>query len=232
MIRPTPGEAGMNGRRIFVALTVALALATAACGSSNKTASPPAGTGTTTTPTTAHIVSKTLGRGVTATTIKLGVSLVDFKCIQQFVNSVRNNQQNIYKAYIDDINAKGGINGRKIVPVFKTYCPLTSTSDLNVQICTAFADDDKVFAVMGNLSDAAQDGSVESCLAKKHGTPVITYNLTQTIMNLSPPGMVLYPGTTPERADTVLFRLLKARGTLVGKKVAVLAQASSEPAVN
>jgi len=43
------------------------------------------------------------------------------------------------------------------VPVFKMYCPLTSTSDLNVQICTAFADDDKVFAVMGNLTDAARE---------------------------------------------------------------------------
>jgi hypothetical protein len=231
MIRPTLGEARMNRRRVLVAITAAIALTLAACGSSSKSAGTGGGSTSTSGPSAPVVVSKVLGPGVTATTIKLGISLVDFKCIEQFVNSVRLNQRNIYQAYIDDINAKGGINGRKIVPVFKTYCPLTSTSDLNVQICTAFADDDKVFAVMGNLSDAAQDGSVESCLAKKHNTPVITYNLTQTIMNLSPPGMVLFPGTTPERADTVLFRLLKARGTLVGKKVGVLAQASSEPAV-
>jgi Periplasmic binding protein len=231
MIRPTLGEAPMNRRRVLVAITAAIALTLAACGSSSKGASTGGGGSATTSSTAPAVVSKVLGTGVTATTIKLGISLVDFKCIEQFVNSIRNNQKNIYQAYINDINANGGINGRKIVPDFKMYCPLTSTSDLNVQICTAFADDDKVFAVMGNLSDSAQDGSVETCLAKKHNTPVITYNLTQTIMSLSPPGMVLYPGTTPERSDSVLFKLLKARGTLVGKKVAVLAQASSEPAV-
>jgi ABC-type branched-subunit amino acid transport system substrate-binding protein len=219
----------MNGRRFFVALTVVVALATAACGSSSKTvAPPPAGSSTT---TTVHVVSKAPGTGVTATSIKLGISLVDFKCIEQFVDSVRLTQQEVYQAYVSDINDKGGINGRKIVPVFKTYCPLTSTGDLNVQICTAFADDDKVFAVMGNLTDAAQDGSVETCLAKKHKTPVITYVLTQTIMNLSPPGMVIFPGTTPERSSAALIELLKAKGTLNGKKVAVLAQSTVEPSV-
>jgi hypothetical protein len=71
-----------------------------------------------------------------------------------------------------------------------------------------------VFAVMGGLTDAAQDGSVEPCLAKKHNTPVITYVLTQTIMSLSPPGMIIFPGTTPERTDPILFDLLEKQGTL------------------
>jgi ABC-type branched-subunit amino acid transport system substrate-binding protein len=221
----------MNRRRRIGVIVAAIAVTLAACGSSSKGASPGGGAATTSSSTTPHVESTVLGTGVTATTIKLGISLVDFSCIQQFVNSIRVNQQQTYQAYIDNINATGGINGRKIVPVFKTYCPLTSTSDLNVQICTAFAEDDKVFAVVGNLSDAAQDGSVETCLAKKHNTVVITYVLTQTIMSLSPPGMIIYPGTTPERTDTVLFELLKKQGTLMGKKVAVLASASSEPAV-
>ena len=63
--------------------------------------------------------------GVTADSIKLGISLIDFKCIQQFIDFTRPNQQAIYQAFIDDVNKKGGINGRKIVPDFNTECPLT-----------------------------------------------------------------------------------------------------------
>ena len=74
------------------------------------------------------------------------------------------------------MNKKGGINGRKIVADFNTECPLTPTSDLLVQVCTHFTDDDKVFAVIGNLGDAAQDAAIHSCIAKKHKTPVMTFD--------------------------------------------------------
>ena len=59
------------------------------------------------------------------------------------------NQQQVYQAFIDDINAKGGIDGRKIVPIYDTYCPLGSAGLLAV--CTKFTDDDKVFAVIGHV---------------------------------------------------------------------------------
>ena len=222
----------MGRRSVPFAITAVLALALAACGGgSGKGAGANTGANTTSTPTTAHVESKVLGTGVTATTIKIGVSLVDFSCVEQYVNSIRQNQQQVFQAYIDNINASGGINGRKIVPVFKSYCPLSSASDIDVQICTSFADDDKVFAVIGYLSDAASDGSVETCLAKRHHTIVMSYGLNQAIMDLSPPGMILYPGTTPERSDRALFELLKRQGTLAGKTVAVLAESTSKAEV-
>jgi ABC-type branched-subunit amino acid transport system substrate-binding protein len=217
-------------RRLVVSVAVAITLALGACGTSAKTSR---GVGGADSPTTAaaRVESTAPGTGVTATTIKLGISLVDFSCIAQFVDSVRENQQQVYQAFIDDINARGGIDGRRIVADFKSYCPLSSAGDLNVALCTSFADDDKVFAVLGNLTDAANDGSAETCLAKKHHTVVITYVLTQQIMSLSPPGMIIYPGTTPERQDRVLLQLLKKQGTLTGKKVGVLAEAASASAV-
>jgi ABC-type branched-subunit amino acid transport system substrate-binding protein len=220
----------MGRRRMAVVIVAALALISAGCSSGGK-ATHAGGAGSTTSSTPSHVISQVLGTGVTATTIKLGISLVDFSCVEQYVQSIRLNQQQVFQAYIDNINATGGINGRKIVPVFKSYCPLSSPSAINVQLCTSFADDEKVFAVVGYLSDAATDGSAETCLAKKHHTIVISYNLTQAIMSLSPPGMILYPGTTPERTDTVLFQLLKKQGTLTGKKVAVLAEATTRPEV-
>ena len=217
----------MYSRRFFVAFTVVIALALAACGSSNKATVAPAATTTTTAP----VVSKAPGTGVTATSIKIGISLIDFKCIQQYIDFTRPNQQAVYQAFIDDVNKKGGINGRKIIADFHTECPLTSTSDLLVQVCTKFTDDDKVFAVMGNLSDAAQSAAIHTCIAKKHHTPVVTFQVTQDMFKQVPPGLMVFPGTTPERSDAVLFELLKKQGTLQGKKVAVLAQQTSEPSV-
>jgi ABC-type branched-subunit amino acid transport system substrate-binding protein len=221
----------MNRRRILVALVIAIAVTLSACGSSSKTGSG-ASTTTTSAPTgttVPYVPSTAPQTGVTATTIKLGVSLVDFNCIKQYVNSIRVDQQAVYQAYIDDINAKGGIAGRKIEPVFHLFCPIGSTG--TVTLCTQFTEDDKVFAVIGNFSDSTSDGSAQTCLAKTHKTPLITFELTQAIMNLSPPGMIVLPGTVPERTDKVLIELIDKAGSLKGKKVAVLASASSSKAV-
>jgi len=220
----------MNRRRVLVAVVVAIAVTLAACGSSSKTTSGGGGNSAATT-TTTPVVSKTLGPGVTADSIKLGISLIDFKCIQQFIDFTRPNQQAIYQAFINDVNDKGGINGRKIVPDFNTECPLSSTSDLLLQVCTNFTDDDKVFAVMGNLSDAAQSAALHTCIAKKHNTPVVTFQVTQDMFKQVPPGLMIFPGTTPERSSAVLFQLLDKAGVLKGKKLAVFAQQTSQPSV-
>src|SRR6185437_7523598 len=149
----------MNGRRFSVVFVMLLALVGAACGSSSKGGSPSPSNGATTT-TGPVVVSKAPGTGVTADSIKVGISLVDFKCIQDFIDFTRPNQQAIYQAFVDAVNKAGGVNGRQLVADFHTECPLNPTSDLLVQICTRFTDDDKVFAVLGNLSDAAQDTAI------------------------------------------------------------------------
>jgi ABC-type branched-subunit amino acid transport system substrate-binding protein len=219
----------MNRRRLFVALVAAVAVTLAACGSSSKTGD--GGTSSTTTPgsTAPHVVSKVFGPGVTATTVKIGVSLVDFTKISQYVDSVRVNQEEVYKAYIDDINAKGGLAGHKIIPVFHEFSPIGSTGA--VTLCTQFTEDDKVFAVIGNFTDSSNDGSSQACIAKTHKTVLITFGLTQAMMDLVPGGLMLCPCTLPERADSVLLSLLGKQGTLTGKKVAILAEASSQKGV-
>lgn len=228
----------MNGRtsstrsRYARLLIVGLVVIATACGSSSKGASTTTtttGSGAGQTTTTGFTPTDTpLGRGVTATTIKIGVALVDFDCIKQFVNSIRQDQQAIYQAYIDDINAHGGVAGRKIVPVYHTFCPIGTSG--TVTLCTQFAQDDKVFAVIGNFTDSTNDGASQECLAKTQGTVLITY-LTETQMAASPPGMILCPCSAPERQDKALLSLIKSAKLLDGKKIAVLAASSSQTAV-
>jgi ABC-type branched-subunit amino acid transport system substrate-binding protein len=209
-----------------VAAVLAIALLAAACGSTKKVTEP------TTVPTgslgsTTTAVPQDLGQGVTATTIKMGVALVDFTCIQQFVDQIRVNQQQVYQSFIDGVNKHGGINGRQIVPIYRTFCPINSSGAL--ALCTKFADDDKVFAVMGNLFD--NSGDAQTCLAKQHHIILMTFQLTQAIINMSPPGLIILPGANPERIDSILLNLLQSNHTLDGKKIGVLGEISSQSIV-
>jgi hypothetical protein len=208
-------------RKLCVALLLVAAIGLAACGSSGK-----GGSASTTSPGAFHPTT-TLGTGVTATTIKVGISLVDFSCIKQFVTALRENQDKIYGAFIKDVNDHGGIDGRKIIPVYHSFCPIGSSAA--VSLCTKFTEDDKVFAVLGNFVDFS--GDAQTCLAKQHNTVLMTFQLSQAIMNQSPPGLIIEPGVNPERVDSVLVGLMKKQHTLDGKTVAILGETTSQSIV-
>jgi hypothetical protein len=73
------------------------------------------------------------------------------------------------QAYIDDQNRRGGINGRRIVPVFRTTDPI-SEDDQN-QACTQMADDDKVFGVIDTQSFIF--ANPQACLTQTKKTPYV-----------------------------------------------------------
>jgi ABC-type branched-subunit amino acid transport system substrate-binding protein len=172
--------------------------------------------------------SNSYGSGVTASTVKIGVALVNFSCIEQFVNQIRVNQNQVYDAFIKYVNTHGGIAGKKVVPDYQYFCPIQNAEAL--ALCTKFTQDDHVFAVMGNFVDFS--GDAQGCVAKDNHTVLMTFSLTQAILDQNPPGLIVYPGNTPERADKVMVSLLKKENTLAGKKVAVLGELDSEPVVN
>src|ERR1700694_976756 len=185
-------EQGRRNRRIVAAGAIAVALV-AGC-TANSTGSSKSSTG----PTTGSGASTTqvpgTGPGGTATTIKLGIAMINFACIPKaFVDQERPKQQAGYQAFIDDINEHGGISGRKIVPVYKLICPLAETDGLAA--CTSFADDSNVFAVVGEFGQIT--GDVPLCVTKQHNRPLVTYGLTQDMIDKAPPGMLLTPDILP-----------------------------------
>lgn len=204
-----------------------IALVAAGCGS--KSGSAKAGA---TSPSTRPGGSTTqvpgTGPGVTNTAIKLGIAMVNFECIKDFVDESRPKQQAAYQAFVDDINEHGGIAGRKIDPVYKTVCPIGTTEGLSA--CTSFTDDDKVFAVIGEFGQITKD--VPLCVTKQHNRPLITYGLAQDMVDQAPPGLLLTPDILPDRRVRVIMSLLKSQHTLDGKTVAVLADSSSTPRVD
>ncbi len=111
-------------------------------------------------------------QGVTATTIKIGVVLVDFRGLQN-VNGFKTGDPRVQaQAVADHLNSLGGVAGRKIVLTFATIDAASTNFERDEQaMCTQFTEDDKVFAVMYALNSMGK--TFLACLAD-HRTPLIS----------------------------------------------------------
>jgi hypothetical protein len=91
---------------------------------------------------------------------------VDFAAIRNVINIDQGDFVTSYRALIDDVNAHGGVAGRKLVPYFGAVNPI-GTAGAAVA-CTQLTEDDKVFVVLGffNASDPL-------CYLDTHGVPII-----------------------------------------------------------
>jgi len=143
-------------------------------------------------------------QGVTDSTIKLGLVQPDYDCIKDFVDFNRGDQEKTYKVFVDDLNAHGGILGRKVEPVYRDFCPIGNAQALAA--CTSFTEDDKVFAVVGVFID--QSGDAQLCIAKNHQTIEIIHNVSQSWIDQAPKGLLLTPNITTDRRLSVILDLL------------------------
>ena len=207
--------------RSAVAVLLAAALLTAACSSDKKT------TATTASSSNAPVTLTASFRGVTATTIKIGIIAPQFEdCILQFTNSTQGDAKKIMQALVDDINAHGGIGGRTLVVVFKQLCTLKP--DEVAAACTSLTDDEQVFAVMGVYDTIPGDGTNQLCISKDHETIQINEIPFQKALDEAPPGLLISPAISQKRGIAAIFSLLKQKGLLSGKKLAVLADQTTQ----
>ena len=215
--------------RVRSGIVVALAalLLMSACSSDNKKTT---STGSSGAPSSSSVSSAALTdsfRGVTKTSIKIGIVTVKFvDCIEQYTNGTQGDAKKIMQALVDDINANGGVGGRKLEVVFKELCPLHP--DEVAAACTSFTDDEQVFAVMGVYDTIPGDGTNQLCISKDHSTVQINEEAFQKALDEAPPGLLIKTGISQKRGVAALFSLLKQQGTLKGKKVAVLADQTTQ----
>jgi ABC-type branched-subunit amino acid transport system substrate-binding protein len=168
-------------------------------------------------------------QGVTKDSIKIGIPLIDFTAIKDFVDYTFGDTQKIAQTYVDYINNNGGIDGRKIIPVYKKYPPIPGGKPDPLSLCTAWAEDDKVFAVLGVLIDFTGQGQL--CLAKEHKIVHIGHELDQPWIDEAPGGLLLTPDATKEGVSAALVNLLASTGKLKGKTVAVVGDKNNESRV-
>ena len=104
------------------------------------------------------------GNGVTATTIRVGIPYLDLSALWKVgVKLDQGNYPDAYNALIADMNAHGGIDGRRIVPYLVPVSPLGTAPAATA--CTQLTEDYKVLvAIFPDQPD---------CYRQVHGTPTI-----------------------------------------------------------
>ena len=186
--------------KIGFAALVVLALAVGAAGSA----------------TAADAKLKDLGHGVSAKDIKVGIAIIDYDSIADFVDFARGDQEKTAQVFVDYINKNGGVGGRKIVPYFKKYEPIPGRTPDPLALCTSWTEDDGVFAVLGVFIDFTGQGML--CLTKEHNTIHIGHELEQPWIDESPPGLLLTSDTTKESAAQGLDQSARRGGQAQGQE--------------
>jgi ABC-type branched-subunit amino acid transport system substrate-binding protein len=196
-------ESNRAGLRSWIVAAVVVALFAAATG----TASAAQREGATSTP------------GVTKDEILLGVPYIDLESVRNIVNIDVGDQEKVYRVVIDDLNAHGGISGRKVVPVFAPYSPLGTAPAQDA--CLKLTEDRRVFAATGLF---LADGPL--CYLAQHETPILGGE--QTAERLSQATAPWYTLEADDQVNAQAVDALANDGAFKGGKLGIIVDADSE----
>lgn len=201
----------------------AVALALTACSvTSNGTATAPSA-GASTADAFPAPPAPVTARGVTADSIKVGFVYPDLSKVKQYVNVDHGDYQAVFQAVVDKVNKAGGIDGRKIVPVFGAVDVLSPAGAQ--ETCVKLTEDEKVFAVIGSLN--ADD---VNCYVQTHKTLVVGGDLSAARY-----AKAQAPWVSDSRGGDDLgqgIQLYIGKGDLTGKKLAVVAYRDDQPTLD
>jgi branched-chain amino acid transport system substrate-binding protein len=156
--------------------------------------------------------------GVSKDEIKLGVTYVDLDAIRDVTDISHGDYKTTYNAVIDVLNEDGGVNGRKVVPV---YAPINPIGTAPAQeACVKLTEDEKVFATVGFFYFDSP-----LCYVAQHDTPILGGTMNPAYLKQAKaPWMTLDSG--PEVTPRAVDALVKS-GDLKGK-IGVVAAAQEE----
>jgi hypothetical protein len=149
-------------------------------------------------------------QGVTPSTIRIGVSVINFAALQAVGITLNDgNYQDAVSALTANMNAHGGVDGRKVVPYFVEMNPAEASSITSS--CSELTEDDKVFVVLFPV--------YPDCYQQTHDTPVIGGVIPG---QLSASAAADFSLTPPDAAyDPVQLAAFNNRGAFKGKKVGI-----------
>jgi hypothetical protein len=156
-------------------------------------------------------------QGVTKTTISVGVPYVNFVALRSLGVTINEGSfPDAYGAIIANLNAHGGVDGRKVVAHYYEFNPSIPASVATS--CSQLTEDDHIFVA---LSPVYPD-----CYQQDHGTLVIAGSLPGTLPKNVPPDFSL---SAPDaNFDPVQFAAFQKRGAFKGKKVGIFYAADSD----
>jgi ABC-type branched-subunit amino acid transport system substrate-binding protein len=157
-------------------------------------------------------------QGVTATTVRLGVVLLDIQALEPLGFGVPHyspqDQQEQYQAFIDEVNKSGGLLGRRLVPVYKTFNALDNNGATSAgAVCAQLAEDERVFAAVGILGSG-----INECLGIQHAIPSITDGAEIAEAYRKSNHLIISPLATLERGAANWGDMTFRAGLLTGHK--------------
>ena len=162
--------------------------------------------------------------GVTADSVKVGIAILDVGAAKDLGFAFDlGDQRARYQALIDDQNAKGGINGRKIVPDYRTVDVAAHPVETEQAACIAWTQDVKVFAVLAE----SQWGTPATVCVTGQGNTLL---LSTDGLDQSYYGNGLFYSTQASDNRILLDQAhyLESKGKLAGKTIGVLVGDGSE----
>jgi hypothetical protein len=163
-------------------------------------------------PLAAEAASRSSIAGTTATTIRVGIPYVDLSAVRKFgITLDHGNYPDAYNALISDINAHGGIDGRKLVPFLVAVNPVGTAPAATT--CTQLAQDDHVFVALAPQQP--------DCYLTQYGVPTINGSAQDVSATSGAPNFTLTP--PPLAYDPLQLAVLARHGIFKGKKVGVFA---------
>jgi ABC-type branched-subunit amino acid transport system substrate-binding protein len=167
------------------------------------------------------------GPGVTDESIRVGLAYPDFEELTRagIVDVDHGPYEEIAQVLVDDLNERGGIDGRSVELITSKFSLLRTEDQLAT--CTELTEDQEVFVVLNGLS-----GDSNLCIVQQHSTPMIMGDgggLSEQMLAQSRATLASYAPTT-DRYTRALVRVLEANGLLDGKTIGTYAaQPSNEP---
>jgi hypothetical protein len=156
-------------------------------------------------------------QGVTAKSINVGIPYVDFAALKSLGVTLNDGSfPDAFGAIVANMNATGGVDGRKLVPYYVEMDPAVPASATSS--CTQLTQDDKVFVAIAPV--------FPDCYQQTYDTPVLFGSLPGTLPASAAPDFSLVP---PNAAfDPIQLAAFAKRETFKGKKVAIFYGADSD----
>lgn len=160
-------------------------------------------------------------QGVAADSVKIGVIMLDLSSVEPLGLALPNYgtdiQEAAYEAMFDKINAAGGIDGRRIEPVYRSYDPLAQNGPHAVKaVCIDLAKDEKVFAVLGTTTDGSD------CVTLQYGVPFISGGSALEEVYQKAHGLLVTQGATLQRQGRDWASVIVQSGLTEGHKLGMV----------
>jgi len=171
-------------------------------------------------------------RGVTADSIHIAATTIDFQWLVDngFSPNGWGDQALVWQAMVDDLNARGGINGRQVV--LDAVRPFSAIPGLGISadaVCLEVAGDFETFAVLGGFLGPAEISNI--CIAGTQNT-ILIGGRTDDERLAQAQAPWIENGTMVKRRMAVFASLLDQNGLIEGRKFVLIGRSDTEETYN